>query len=132
LKVEQDLEQWDATLKAGFPLGKRLILNNLFNAFNVTPPVILRYNYNYDEFLDEIIRPHKELNVVNVRKKRFGFIINRCMCEIAEVYIDEHFIKTAAIESTVVPDILKTRSMLKLDSYMNINYLKAIKTSIGQ
>jgi hypothetical protein len=126
LKTEKGFEQWSPVLKASFPLSKEII-NELFFVFNTRPPQILKSEYSLAEFIADIIQPHPDLYSVNVTKKRWGYMINNCISELAEVQIDNKFIKTAAIESTEISDILKTIKMLQMDQYKNTNYLVAIK-----
>jgi hypothetical protein len=130
IRIEQGLEQWTPVLKAEFPISRDKIINELLPAFCVDLPELSKETYSITEFIDEIVIPHHELWAVDVKKKRFGYIINSCMCEIAEVYIQEQFVKTVAVESALLEDIIKTKEMLKLDAYKNTNYLVAIKNRI--
>ena len=126
LKTEKGLEQWSPVLKVSFPLSKKII-NELFFVFNTRSPQILKSEYSLPEFIEDIIQPHPDLCSVNVKKKRWGYMINNCISELAEVHIDNKYIKTAAIESTKISDILETIKMLQMDQYKNTNYLVAIK-----
>ena len=130
LKTEKGLEQWSPVLKAPFPLSKKII-NELFFVFNTKPPQILKSEYSLPEFIEDIIQPHSDLYSVNVKKKRWGYMINNCISEFAEVQIYNKFIKTAAIESTEISDILETIKILQMDQYKNTNYLVAIKQILG-
>jgi len=130
IRIEKELEQWTPVIKAGFPIERDTIINDLFTAFCVDPPELSRTEYSLIEFIGEVIKPKPELTAVKVKKKRYGYIINKCICELAEVYINDEFIITAAVESTVVEDISKTREMLQLNNFKNTNYLVAIKNSI--
>jgi len=131
LKTEKGLEQWSPVLKASFSLSKEIITEEIFKAFNTNPLNVNKAEYSLPEFITEIIQPHPDLTLVQVKKKRWGYIINNCLCELAEVYIDKSFLKTVAIESTEIAAILETKRMLQMDRYENLNYLAAIKLVLG-
>jgi hypothetical protein len=78
-----------------------------------------------------VVRPHPDLTAVHVFKRRFGFTINDCLAEIAELLINGAAIKTAAVESTDLEAILEVKRRLGLTDYENVNYLVAIKRIIG-
>jgi hypothetical protein len=80
----------------------------------------------------EIIRPNTDLVPVHVSKRRFGFTVNDCITEYAELLINGAAIKTVAVESVNVDDILKAKEMLGLNEYENVNYLLAIKRIVGR
>jgi len=130
IKTEKGLEQWKPVLKAEFPLDDQLILDRLFPAFNTPASEIVQQNYSLSEFITLIVNPHPDLRAVDVKKKRRGFMVNNCICEMADVWIDGKKIRTAAVESTVIQDVIDTLAILKLDSYPNTNYLRGIKQTI--
>jgi hypothetical protein len=107
------------------------IAQKVFPAFGVDLPEFKRDEYTLQQFIDEIIRPHKDLVPVRVVKRRFGFMVNECITEYAELLINGAAIQTVAVESTDVEAILKAREMLGLQDYENVNYLRAIKRIIG-
>jgi hypothetical protein len=71
------------------------------------------------------------LKAVNVLKKRTGFTINNCIVEIAEVKVDDKWIKTAAVEMEDPALVIKTVRELELDTFPNINYLRGLKNLVG-
>ena len=124
------LEQWNPLLKNEFPLKADFIKNELFPAFQTECPALAKDEYNYDEFI-KIINDHKDLQAVNVKKRRFGFMINDTICEYAEVYINGAMVQSLNSESTEVEDIKKTMADVGMADKENINYLGAIKRVIG-
>jgi hypothetical protein len=131
--VNQDrgLEQWSPRMKGEFPLTRQVIQHEVFPAFAVEVPELQCDAYTFQECLDEIIRPHPALAAVSVFKQRFGFDINGCIAELANVYINGALIRTACLESTDPELVLRTRTRTHLDGYENVNYLLAIKRVIG-
>lgn len=128
---DRGLEQWNPRMKGSFAMKAPVIRDEVFAAFGVAPPDFKREEYTLQQFLEEIIRPHKDLTAVKVFKRRYGFSINNCITEYAELLINGAAIQTIAVESVSVEDILKAKEMLGLDEYENINYLLAIKRIIG-
>jgi hypothetical protein len=66
-----------------------------------------------------------------VLKRRFGYTINGCIGEIAELTINGAAIKTIALESLNVQAVLQAKEILELQEYENVNYLLAIKRILG-
>ncbi|MEA1986309.1 MAG: hypothetical protein U9N76_02315 [Candidatus Marinimicrobia bacterium] len=124
------LEQWNPLLKNEFPLKADFIKNDLFDAFQTECPDLEKDEYSYEEFM-KLINDHKDLQAVNVKKHRFGFMVNDTICEYAEVVIDGKNIATINSESTEIDDIKKTLKAVGLVGKENINYLGAIKRVIG-
>jgi hypothetical protein len=125
------LEQWRPRMKGEFPMAARALVADVFSAFGVAMPALDRDEYTLVQYLDEIIRPHRDLVAVRVFKRRFAFTVNACITEHAEVWINGAGLETVAVESTDIPAILEAKRLLGLDDYENVNYLRAIKRVIG-
>ena len=77
------------------------------------------------------MQPHKDLSAVQVFKQRYGFTVNECMTEIADLLINGAAIRTVAVESSDAEAVLRAKDVLGLTEYENVNYLLAIKRIIG-
>ena len=129
--TEQDgLEQWNPLMKAEFPIPAETLTNDVFPAFQVTPPALDQKTYTVDEFL-AMIEAHPDLQAVKVHKHRFGYMVNDTICEVANVLINGAEVVTINSESTELADIQKTLKDVGLTGVENINYLQAIKRVIG-
>lgn len=124
------LEQWNPLMKAGFPIGKDK-LAELFTVFGVAAPEFSRDEYTYDEFLTELIHPCDDLEVVNVKKVRYIYNINDCAVELAETEFNGVPSKTACVEHIDPANVMKTVTELGLTGFDNINYIKAMKRTVG-
>jgi len=131
LKEEKGLQQWSPLTKLEFPLEMGFIRNEVSPHLGVAIPEFKRSEYTLDQYLEEIVRPHPELFIARVFKRRFGYIINGCVSEIAELLINSAAIKTVSVESVNIEELLKTKEMLGLHGYENVNYLLAIKRILG-
>ena len=130
-KKEQGLEQWSPRMKGGFPMAVDMIRDEVFPAFGVSVPQFSRTRYTLDQFLNEVVKPHRDLSAAQVYKRRFGFTVNGCITEIADLRVNGAAIKTLAVESEDLEMVLQTQDMLGLREYENVNYLLAIKRIIG-
>jgi len=71
LCVESGLEQWNAYLKADFPIDAALIARKIFPALRVEPPPGLRGRvFTGEEFIDGLVKPHQRFAAVEVVKRR--------------------------------------------------------------
>jgi hypothetical protein len=127
---EDKLEQWYPIMKAGFPLTHE-ILDNVFRAWKTEAPTYRQETYGYDGFLHDLVEPHPDLKIVKVDKERHGFMINGCIVEIADLKFDGKLIRTVAVEMEDPGNVIKTVRELGLAGFENVNYLKALKRSVG-
>ena len=127
---EDRLELWLPIMKGTFPLPVAEI-EKVFKCFKVALPKFNRSEYTFEQYVDEVIKPSKLLKAVNVVKKRTGFTINNCIVEIAEVKVEDKWIKTASVEMEDPALVIKTVRELGLDAFPNINYLRGLKNMVG-
>lgn len=117
-------------MKADFPIHiNELVL--VFKAFGLPLPYFKKDEYSYNEYLTEIIKSNSHLHSINVSKKRFGYLIDECMVEIAEVKFNEKKKRTVAVEHANPALVVQTVKKLELDGFENINYIKAIKNTFN-
>ncbi len=124
------LEQWNPLMKGEFPIAADVLTNEVFPAFQVQIPELVKEIYSFEEFM-AIIHSHPDLAAVKVHKQRFGYMVNNTICEYGEVLINGARVMTINSESTEVEDIKKTVKDIGLEGVENINYLQAIKRVIG-
>lgn len=124
------LEQWNPVMKIEYPISNKVLLQEVFPAFQVEIPEFDKESFTTEDFL-QIVHDHKDLRAVKVHKHRFGYKVNNTICEVAKVLIDGTSVVSISSESTEVKDVLKTIKDLGLEGVENINYLRAIKRVIG-
>jgi hypothetical protein len=130
-QVNRDrLEQWFPVMKAGFPLALPVLVD-VFKAWKAPLPQLQRQAYSYEEFLGELVGKHPDLKMVQVEKERHGLMINNCIVEIADLKFDGKPIRTVAVEMEDPDAVIRTVRQLDLDGFENVNYLKALKRSVG-
>ncbi|MCU0453909.1 MAG: hypothetical protein MUE68_09630 [Bacteroidetes bacterium] len=123
---ENKLEQWNPLLKAEFPI-KLDALQQTIKAWKVDVDPASLKEFTFEEFLSQLVRKHPSLRMVNVFKERHGFTINNCIVEIANLKFDNEPIRTVAVEHEDPALVWNTVTMLGLQGFENINYLKALK-----
>jgi hypothetical protein len=126
----EKFEQWKPVMKDGFPISLELVKNDIFPALLVELPSLNSKTFSVSDFI-QIVGTHPDLQAVNVKKRRFGYLINNTVCEMAEVIINNTEVMTISTESTEIKLIKKTIKDLRIDNYENINYLQAIKRITG-
>jgi hypothetical protein len=117
-------------MKGEFPIQASVLKNEVFPAFQVKMPELIKEVYTFEEFM-EMIYKHPDLAAVKVHKQRFGYMVNNTICEWGEVLINGARVVTINSESTELEDIKKTVKDIGLEGVENINYLQAIKRVIG-
>ncbi|MGD2269156.1 MAG: hypothetical protein PVI06_02050 [Desulfobacterales bacterium] len=131
VREEKGLQQWHPHLKAEFPLQRAVIRDEVFASLGVAIPTFDQSEYTVWQFLEDIIHPHPELVSARVFKRRFGYSINGCISEVAELLVNGAAIKTVAVESEDVEAVLEAKEMIGLQEYENVNYILAIKRILG-
>jgi len=131
IETRGDLERWRPRTKREFPLTAAALEGEVLPQLGVAVPRFSREPYTLDQFLAEVVLPHRELAAAAVFKRRFAFTVNGCMTELDEVWINGAGLHTVAIESTDPSAFSEARLMLGLDGLENLSYVRAIKRVIG-
>ena len=126
------LERWRPVLKAEFPLDSRTIVEQVFPDLGVASPHIEQPSYTHGEFISDLVRPHRELALVEVVKVRRQFTADKYTAEFAEVRIAGGATsETIEIESDDPAAVLRAIAKLGLNSHPNINYIRHLKLMTG-
>lgn len=124
------LEQWLPILKTGFPISA-VTLEELFKIFKTEAPEFKRGEYGYEEFLDEVIRPCPDLELVEVKKSRDIYKIDGATAEIAECSFNGKGWRTICVEHEDPALVISVVKKLGLSGAPNVNYIQAMKKSVG-
>lgn len=128
---EDKLEQWYPTLKETFPMKKETIADLFTNFFKVEVPAFERDEYTYEQYLEEVVKPTKGLEIVDVYKERSIYVINEATVEIAETTFNGVPNRTICVEHEDPANVMKTVRELGLENLPNINYINAMKQAVG-
>ena len=124
------LEQWMPVLKTGFPIAAET-LACLFKIFKAEAPEFKRAEYTYEQFLDEVIRPCADLELVEVKKSRDIYKIEGTTAEIAETSFNGRPWRTICVEHEDPELVISVVKKLGLEGAPNVNYIQAMKKSVG-
>jgi hypothetical protein len=126
------LERWRPLLKSAFPLDSRTIVEQVFPHLGVPVEQITQPSYTHDELIRDLIRPHRDLAMVEVVKVRRQFTSEKFIAEFAEVQIGGGATsETVEIESDDPAAVLRAIAKLGLNSHANINYVRHLKLMTG-
>lgn len=131
LQTKDGLEQWYPVFKEEFPLNNKDLKEKLSSFLHVDLNFSKHTEFELKYFLEQIVLPQKDLVLADVFKRRFGFETNECMAEIAEVFVNGAYIKTASVESEDVQAAIKLIKDTGLDAFNNTSYLAALKRITG-
>ena len=127
---DRGLEQWKPVLKSGFPLGATVIADQVFPSLQLVAPTLVKSDYTFDEFLNEVVRPQPKVAVVEVTKTRYQFKIGECAAEYSLITINGTARDTVAVESTDGDAVLEL--LAKLDIHEpNVSYIREIRRTLG-
>jgi hypothetical protein len=126
------LERWRPVLKSAFPLDSRTIVEQLFPHLGVPATHIEQPSYTHGELIRDLLRPHRDLALVEVVKLRRQFTSEKFTAEFAEVRIAGGATSaTVELESDDPAAVLRAIAKLGLNSRANINYVRHLKLMIG-
>jgi hypothetical protein len=136
ISVEQELELWRPSLKLDFPIAASAINKKIFKVLAVPVPLLNgeEFNtdtFNTDTFIMSVVRPHPEVRVAEVFKRRFLFQVERCKVEIDELLVNGAAIQSLAIESEEAADVFRIRQLLDMQRYENVSYPVVLKRIMG-
>jgi hypothetical protein len=129
--IEQELELWKPSLKLDFPLTASVINKKIFKVLAVPVPLLNEEEFNAKTFIMNVIRPHPEVRVAEVFKRRFLFQVERCKVEIDELLVNGAAIQSLAIESEEAAEVLRIRQLLDMQRYENVSYPVLLKRIMG-
>ncbi|MDY4033047.1 MAG: hypothetical protein SOY64_08355 [Pyramidobacter sp.] len=130
-KVNADgLEQWLPVLKTGFPIVADE-LPALAKILRVELPELERTEYTHDQFIEELVVPHKDLELVQVKKNRDIYKIDGATAEIAAAEFNGVAWRTMCVEHEDPVLIMKVVEKLGMKGVENMNYIQAMKKSAG-
>jgi hypothetical protein len=126
------LERWRPVLKSAFPLDSRTIVEQVFPHLGVPVEQITQPSYTHGELIRDLVRPHRDLAIVEVVKVRGQFTSEKFTAEFAEVQIaGGASSETVEIESDDPAAVLRAIAKLGLNSHANINYVRHLKLMTG-
>lgn len=131
LQRHNDFEQWHPSLKEAFPLSAELLRKRLFPSLHIIAPKLQRHAYTVAQCFQELFWPNPYLSVAHVHKQRRRFTIDGVLGEVDTLQINGAAIASVAIEGTDIDALVAVQASLGLDVYENVNYVLALKRTMG-
>ena len=127
---DRGLEQWKPILKAGFPLSRTVIAEQVFPSLEIAVPPLAKDEYAFADFLQQVMRPLTKVAVVEVTKTRYQFNVGLCASEHSLITINGVPRDTVAVESTDADAVLKLVGELGIHE-QNVSYIREIRRILG-
>jgi hypothetical protein len=124
------LEQWDPKHQLDFPLADRTLAELLAPSLALTGRLPAGAGESPGR-LTAALHAREDVVVVDLFKRRFGFLVEDCIAELADVTFNGAAVRTACVESTDLEQVLHVVSGLGLDAFPNVSYLTAIRRVVG-
>src|SRR5436190_12021560 len=127
---DDGLEQWRPVMKAAFPLPAAEV-GSLLATLGASAASVRRAAYTLDELEDELVRPSRDLEAVQVHKRRAHYTVRGCMAELTAVRTAFGATRTIAVESEDASRVISTVRELGLGSRPNVNFPRGLKALVG-
>ena len=123
-ETEDGYEVFQPRGKFQFPVSREE-LAKIFENLRVSVPLD-QETYTLEQFIT-MVNAHSDLAAVDVRKKRYGFSVDKMICEYGKVLFNGALLETACVESEDYQGMKKAIQALEIDHLENTNYLKAAR-----
>jgi len=126
---QEGLELWDVVLDAAFPCAQETV-RRLFEAWDIALPALHRPVYAMDALLDEVIRTHPNLRVVDIEKHAEYFAVEGARCEWAHLLANQIPCECLFIEHEDPSLTLQVVRQLGLQAQPHASYPTGLKTAL--
>lgn len=126
-----DLEQWDPKFKFAFPLADRVLAEVFAPALRIAAALPADAGASVSRLVAALREAATGVVVIELFKRRSGFLVEDCIAEIADVSFDGAAIRTACVESTDPEQVRRVAARLGLDAFPNVSYLAAVRRVVG-
>ncbi|HEU4895933.1 MAG TPA: Ppx/GppA family phosphatase, partial [Acidimicrobiia bacterium] len=127
---ENGLELWAPISKSEFPMPGSEVAS-VFDVWSLSRPEIVRDVYDVDQFLEELVAPHPDLEVVAVHKHRVRYSLDGCMAELTSLTANGRVTKTIAAESEDQSAVIAAIERLGMTGQVNMSYNRGLRCLLG-
>jgi hypothetical protein len=131
LGTRQRLEQWTPTIKLALPAEAAELEEQVLPLIGLSGVTLDPGRYPAPRLVEVLTRPSSGVIAAQVFKRRFGFRIADCACELADITVNGAAIRTASVESENPELALQVIAELGLDEYDNTSYVLALRRVTG-
>jgi hypothetical protein len=123
--IEHGFEQWRPVGKWDFPLDETG-RTALASALGLAQPIDADPAGDAEALIQGLCSNGRQVVKVDLFKRRFGFEIDGCMAEYAEVTVNDAALATVCVESADLNAAQDLCQRLGLDQYPNTGYIAAL------
>ena len=127
---EKGLELWAPVSKSEFPMVTEDI-HAVLDSVGVSRLPTQRDLYTMDQFIEELITPHPDLEVVDVHKSRVRYSLEGCMAEQTRLTANGHVTYTIAAESEDPEAVVAAVERLGMTGHTNTSYSRGLRCLLG-
>jgi len=127
---ESGLELWAPISKSEFPMSATDAAS-VFHAWDLPLPDTGRDVYDSSQFLDELVAPHPDLEIVAVHKHRVRYTIEGCMAETTSLIANGRETKTIAAETGDQKAVIDAVEALGMSGHVNMSYNRGLRCLLG-
>ena len=127
---ESGLELWAPISKTEFPVPAAEAAS-VFEAWGLPRPETRGDVYEVDRFLEELVAPHPDLEIVPVHKHRVRYSIDGCMAEMTSLTANGRETKTIAAETEDPEAVLSAVARLGMTGHVNMSYNRGLRCLLG-
>jgi exopolyphosphatase/guanosine-5'-triphosphate,3'-diphosphate pyrophosphatase len=124
------LQLWAPVSKAEFPVTTDHA-RSIFAAMGASPPETSRDTHTLQEFLEDLVAPHPDLEIVNVHKRRVRYAFDGCMAELTSMSANGQATETIAAESEDPAAVAGAIETLGMGNHVNTSYSRALRCLLG-
>jgi exopolyphosphatase/guanosine-5'-triphosphate,3'-diphosphate pyrophosphatase len=104
---------------------------SIFAAMGASPHDTSRDTHTLQEFLEELVAPHPDLEIVNVHKRRVRYAFDGCMAELTSMSANGQATETIAAESEDPAAVAGAIETLGMGNHVNTSYSRALRCLLG-
>jgi hypothetical protein len=131
LEVRHGLERWNPLPRRDFPLDDGELARILGPALGSEDQLPSGSGESAGRLAKSLSGEVAGVVVVELFKRRFGFVVDGCIAEYAEVTLGGATIRTACIESVDLEQARRVVAEIGLDAYPNTSYPSALRGITG-
>ncbi|HEX6286393.1 MAG TPA: Ppx/GppA family phosphatase, partial [Acidimicrobiia bacterium] len=117
---------WVPTSKTEFPVSAA-VAALVFDAWGLPRPETRGDVYEVARFLEELVAPHPDLEIVDVHKRRVRYSIEGCMAELTSLTANGRKTKTIAAETEDPKAVRSAVMRLGMTGHVNMSYNRGLR-----
>jgi hypothetical protein len=126
------LEQWAPRFRLELPADSAKLGEHLAGLLDLGPRLDEQGNWDAERLLGAVAQIQPGVALASLFKKRFGFVLEDCLAEVAEVLINGARLMTAAVESERPEAVLALQGKLGMEGLENVGYVPAVERVLGR